>query len=180
LLFIYNCHTESVTVAGYSWKTNQWGLAIDTVTAFELVKPDGAVVTVTEASDSKLFFGLKVCLFALTFRRVRLTLNSLRVVSTISCVPFRTPRALSFYPQYLNAGNRNQVYNEDLPTNSSLGMFCTNAASRFRFQILYRVVLSQLPLRSSQLYRQLQPPSLPALLIQKQLLSLPTILSSVR
>jgi len=35
-------------------------LAIDTVTAFELVKPDGNVVTVTKASDPDLFFGLKV------------------------------------------------------------------------------------------------------------------------
>ncbi|KAJ2926477.1 hypothetical protein H1R20_g10614, partial [Candolleomyces eurysporus] len=44
---------------GYSWKTNQHGLAIDTVTAFELVKPDGDVVKVTEKCDSELFFGLK-------------------------------------------------------------------------------------------------------------------------
>lgn len=33
---------------------------MDTVTAFELVKPDGDVVTVTQLSDPKLFFGLKV------------------------------------------------------------------------------------------------------------------------
>ncbi|KAF8959330.1 hypothetical protein BDZ97DRAFT_2043879 [Flammula alnicola] len=44
---------------GYSWKTNQHGLTIDTVTAYELVKPNGDVVTVTKASDSELFFGLK-------------------------------------------------------------------------------------------------------------------------
>ncbi|PPQ80764.1 hypothetical protein CVT26_015285 [Gymnopilus dilepis] len=44
---------------GYSWLTNQYGLTVDTVTAFELVKPDGQVVTVTEASDPNLFFGLK-------------------------------------------------------------------------------------------------------------------------
>ncbi|KAM6499465.1 hypothetical protein JOM56_004973 [Amanita muscaria] len=44
---------------GYAWKSNQYGLALDTVTAFELVKPDGSVVTVTEESDSELFFGLK-------------------------------------------------------------------------------------------------------------------------
>jgi hypothetical protein len=50
-------------VLGYSWKTNQYGLAIDTITAYELVKPDGNVVTVTEASDPELFFGLKVVLF---------------------------------------------------------------------------------------------------------------------
>ncbi|RDB26962.1 hypothetical protein Hypma_005131 [Hypsizygus marmoreus] len=44
---------------GYSWKTNQYGLTVDTITAFELVKPSGAVVTVTETSDPDLFFGLK-------------------------------------------------------------------------------------------------------------------------
>ncbi|KAF4610652.1 hypothetical protein D9613_006783 [Agrocybe pediades] len=46
---------------GYSWKTNQYGLTIDTVVAYELVKPDGSTVTtVTKTSDpAKLFFGLK-------------------------------------------------------------------------------------------------------------------------
>ncbi|TEB18385.1 hypothetical protein FA13DRAFT_1745934 [Coprinellus micaceus] len=44
---------------GYSWKTNQYGLTIDTAVAFELVKPNGDVVTVSEDSDSELFFGLK-------------------------------------------------------------------------------------------------------------------------
>ncbi|KAJ7833877.1 FAD-binding domain-containing protein [Mycena olivaceomarginata] len=44
---------------GYSWKTNQFGLTVDTVTAFELVKPSGDIVSVTESSDSDLFFGLK-------------------------------------------------------------------------------------------------------------------------
>ncbi|KAF8182931.1 FAD dependent oxidoreductase [Pholiota molesta] len=44
---------------GYSWKTNQYGLAVDNVLAFQLVKPDGQVVVVTKFSDSELFFGLK-------------------------------------------------------------------------------------------------------------------------
>ncbi|KAF5385518.1 hypothetical protein D9757_005411 [Collybiopsis confluens] len=44
---------------GYSWKTNQYGLTVDTVTAFELVKPDGCVANVTQASDPDLFFALK-------------------------------------------------------------------------------------------------------------------------
>jgi FAD/FMN-containing dehydrogenase len=34
-----------IPVAGYSWKTNQYGLTIDTVTAFELVLPNGYVIT---------------------------------------------------------------------------------------------------------------------------------------
>jgi FAD/FMN-containing dehydrogenase len=59
-------HTSSLprfaqrhTVAGYSWKTNQYGLTIDTVTAFELVLPNGHVITVTE-KDEDLWFALRV------------------------------------------------------------------------------------------------------------------------
>ncbi|KAK2462601.1 hypothetical protein APHAL10511_005334 [Amanita phalloides] len=44
---------------GYSWKTNQYGLAVDSITSFELVKPNGEVTNVTESTDSELFFGLK-------------------------------------------------------------------------------------------------------------------------
>ncbi|KAJ7020919.1 FAD dependent oxidoreductase [Mycena alexandri] len=44
---------------GYNWLTNQVGLTIDTVTAYELVKPNGKIVTVTAASDPDLFFALK-------------------------------------------------------------------------------------------------------------------------
>ncbi|KAK1236306.1 hypothetical protein PQX77_000468 [Marasmius sp. AFHP31] len=44
---------------GYSWLSNQHGLTVDTITAFELVKPDGTVVSVTEDSDADLFFSLK-------------------------------------------------------------------------------------------------------------------------
>ena len=43
-----------------SWKTSQYGLAIDNVLAFELVKPDSTAVNVTAESDPELFFGLKV------------------------------------------------------------------------------------------------------------------------
>ncbi|KJA17161.1 hypothetical protein HYPSUDRAFT_219058 [Hypholoma sublateritium FD-334 SS-4] len=44
---------------GYSYKTNQYGLAVDNVLAFQLVKPNGQVVQVSQASDPELFFGLK-------------------------------------------------------------------------------------------------------------------------
>ncbi|KAH8980666.1 FAD-binding domain-containing protein [Lactarius akahatsu] len=43
---------------GYSWKTNQYGLTIDTVTAFELVLPNGHVRKVTE-EDEDLWFALR-------------------------------------------------------------------------------------------------------------------------
>lgn len=44
---------------GYSWLTNQYGLALDNVESFELVLPDGAVIDVTESSHPDLFFGLR-------------------------------------------------------------------------------------------------------------------------
>ncbi|PBK85369.1 FAD-binding domain-containing protein [Armillaria gallica] len=44
---------------GYSWHSNQYGLAIDNVVAYELVMPNGKVTTVTAATDRDLFFSLK-------------------------------------------------------------------------------------------------------------------------
>ena len=52
-------------VAGYSWKTNQYGLTIDTVTAFELVLPNGHVKVVTE-EDTDLWFALRVRLISVS------------------------------------------------------------------------------------------------------------------
>ncbi|KDQ56646.1 hypothetical protein JAAARDRAFT_194628 [Jaapia argillacea MUCL 33604] len=44
---------------GYSWLSNQYGLTVDTVTAFELVETDGTVTTVTDSSDPDLMFALR-------------------------------------------------------------------------------------------------------------------------
>ncbi|TFY60024.1 hypothetical protein EVJ58_g5406 [Rhodofomes roseus] len=44
---------------GYSYLTNQYGLTIDTVRAFELVLPNGTVTNVTESKHPDLFFALK-------------------------------------------------------------------------------------------------------------------------
>ncbi|KAK2459516.1 hypothetical protein APHAL10511_008458 [Amanita phalloides] len=44
---------------GYSWHTNQRGLALDTVVAYELIRPDGNIVQVDDKSYPDLFFGLK-------------------------------------------------------------------------------------------------------------------------
>ena len=63
-------------VAGYSWKTNQFGLTIDTVTAFELVLPSGEIVTVTE-KDEDLWFALKVRLTS-----IQRTSSDLTVISS--------------------------------------------------------------------------------------------------
>ncbi|TEB23058.1 FAD-binding domain-containing protein [Coprinellus micaceus] len=50
---------EAAVKPGYSWHTNQVGLAFDSVEAFELVKPSGEVADVTHQSDPELFFALK-------------------------------------------------------------------------------------------------------------------------
>ncbi|EJD05535.1 FAD-binding domain-containing protein [Fomitiporia mediterranea MF3/22] len=44
---------------GYSWKTNQFGLTIDTIVAHELVLPSGEIVHVTNQTEPDLFFALK-------------------------------------------------------------------------------------------------------------------------
>ncbi|TFY69206.1 hypothetical protein EVJ58_g554 [Rhodofomes roseus] len=44
---------------GYSYKTNEYGLTIDTVTGFEVVLPIGEVVFADATQYSDLFFGLK-------------------------------------------------------------------------------------------------------------------------
>ncbi|KAN0114373.1 hypothetical protein V8E52_006869 [Russula decolorans] len=43
---------------GYSWKTNEYGLTVDTVTEFHLVSPNGTQMVVTE-TDKDLWFALK-------------------------------------------------------------------------------------------------------------------------
>ena len=44
---------------GYSYKTNQHGLSIDTIVGFNLVLPNGTVTYVTQSAYPDLFFGLK-------------------------------------------------------------------------------------------------------------------------
>jgi FAD/FMN-containing dehydrogenase len=44
---------------GFSWYTNQHGLAVDNVVAFNLVLPNGTYANVTEKSQPDLYFGLR-------------------------------------------------------------------------------------------------------------------------
>ena len=46
---------------GYSFKTNEHGLAFDTIIGYELVLPNGTVTQVTNHTNPDLFFALKVC-----------------------------------------------------------------------------------------------------------------------
>lgn len=47
--------------AGYTWNTNQFGLAMDLIVEYELIKPNGHIIRVDEYTDPELFFALKVC-----------------------------------------------------------------------------------------------------------------------
>ena len=56
--FSIGLHTDG-SPTGYSYKTNQYGLAVDTIVGFNLVLPNGTVTYVTQATHPDLFFGLK-------------------------------------------------------------------------------------------------------------------------
>jgi hypothetical protein len=51
-----------IRVTGYSWKSNEYGLTMDSVTKFHLVSPNGTEIEVTEANED-LWFALKVCIY---------------------------------------------------------------------------------------------------------------------
>ncbi|KAH9972621.1 hypothetical protein BGW80DRAFT_1252666 [Lactifluus volemus] len=53
--------------AGYSWKTNQYGLTVDNIVGYELVLPNGQVKVVTE-KDEDLWFALKGIVTKFTFK----------------------------------------------------------------------------------------------------------------
>ncbi|KAF8260166.1 FAD-binding domain-containing protein [Lactarius quietus] len=57
---------------GYSYKTNQYGLTIDTVTAYELVLPSGQVKKVTE-KDEDLWFALRGIVTKFTLKTYKQT-----------------------------------------------------------------------------------------------------------
>jgi len=50
--------------AGYSYKSNQYGLVIDNVVGYELVLPNGTIKHVT-SKDEDLWFGLRVSRYAI-------------------------------------------------------------------------------------------------------------------
>ena len=50
---------RSRILAGYSYKSNEYGLSLDNVAGYELVLPNGTIKSVT-AKDKDLWFGLRV------------------------------------------------------------------------------------------------------------------------
>jgi hypothetical protein len=68
--------------SGYAYISNQYGLAVDNIVAFELVMPNGTVATITNESDADLFFGLRVSSYTSRSRPISF-LPFVRVGSTI-------------------------------------------------------------------------------------------------
>lgn len=87
------------SLAGYSWKTNQYGLGIDNVISYELVRPDGHVVSVTATSHPDLFFALRG--------------GGNNFVSRI--------HFLWCGYTHLSSGDCHQIHLQDLPSNACLG-----------------------------------------------------------
>jgi len=93
-------HTNGSRI-GYSYKTNQYGLCIDTIVGFNLVLPNGTVTCVTHSTYPDLFWGLKG------------GFNNFVGPLFLTSLPFRSA--------YLFPGNRDGLHDEDFPTNPSMG-----------------------------------------------------------
>ena len=67
---------------GYSYKSSQYGLALFNVVGYELVLPNGTVMSVT-SNDNDLWFGLRVSR-RVQYKSVSLTVSNCREDSIIS------------------------------------------------------------------------------------------------
>ncbi|KAG1748361.1 FAD dependent oxidoreductase [Suillus paluster] len=88
---------------GYSYLTNQYGLAIDNVLAYELVLPNGTVTTVTGSSYPDLFFGLRIVNVSNSHATTKGGFNNFGIVTYVT---------LKTYSQSLVWGG-NIAYNQD-------------------------------------------------------------------
>ena len=55
----YHWRARFLTLSGFSYKSNQYGLTVDNIVGYELVLPNGTVQYVT-SKDEDLWFGLRV------------------------------------------------------------------------------------------------------------------------
>ncbi|KAJ7763320.1 FAD dependent oxidoreductase [Mycena metata] len=53
---------------GFNWLSNTVGLTVDTILGYQLVKPNGDIVSVTQTSNPDLFFALKGIVTQFTFK----------------------------------------------------------------------------------------------------------------
>ena len=88
---------------GYSYKTNQYGLAIGTIVGYNLVLPNGTVACVTQSTHPDLFFGLKG------------GFNNFVSFPLPSSPPGCT---------YQAPGDCDGFHDDGIPTNRSMGTYC--------------------------------------------------------
>jgi hypothetical protein len=110
-------------MTGYSYKSNEHGLSVDTVTEFHLVSPNGTEIVVTEA-EKDLWFALKVCLTMATKIKEKssvlaFTTGRIQQLREFQIVTLRMSLKLTtLYRQ----GNRDQVYPQIVSANRCLGV----------------------------------------------------------
>ena len=92
-----------VSMPGYSYKSNQHGLAIDSIVGYNLVLPNGTVTYVTQSNNPDLFFGLKG------------GFNNFVSLPTTSSAPDCTHRV---------PGDRDGFHDDGIPANRSMGTYC--------------------------------------------------------
>ena len=78
----------TIILPGYSWLSNQYGLSIDNVLAFELVLPTGEVETITETSNADLWFALRVRIYISLCNVLLTEIKNCRVATTTLQVVF--------------------------------------------------------------------------------------------
>ncbi|KAG1717771.1 FAD dependent oxidoreductase [Suillus paluster] len=88
---------------GFSYLTNQHGLAIDNVVSYELILPNGTVTTVTSSSNPDLYFGLRIVNISNSHATVKGGFNNFGIVTYFT---------LKTYPQSQIWGG-SLVYTED-------------------------------------------------------------------
>ena len=91
-----------VSMTGYSYKSNQHGLAIDSIVGYNLVLPNGTVTYVTQSNNPDLFFGLKG------------GFNNFVSLPLTSSAPGCTHRV---------PGDRDGFHDDGIPANRSMGTY---------------------------------------------------------
>lgn len=134
---------------GYGWLSNQHGLGIDNILSYELVKPNGNVVTVTAKSNPDLFFALKGS--SNNFVRDNLTLVT---------------RVIRVEPSII--GYRHQLHDQYFPAGHCLGEcgYLVSPAAHSNY-VSTRAAPSRSPPRTSRRSRPRLPSSPPKSLTQR-------------
>ena len=107
-------------LSGYSFKSSQYGLAIDNVVGYELVLPNGTAINVT-SKDDDLWFGLRVSMIRMKSRYVIDSLTNRREGSITSYVRYQFSARAILMGCWPLIGNRDQVHSQVSPPRRHMG-----------------------------------------------------------